>query len=100
VLQIYSFSVFMNDVLIQMQRPLIVCHLYDKMLSIKEAIFIKVPTFLHRLVFPLMALNNQTSVEGSGKNYKLINFVIYNFQHYVQINYNVICCENVVQICK
>jgi hypothetical protein len=38
-----------------------------------------------------MAMNNQTSVTGSGKNYKLMTFLIYKFHHYVQINGNVIC---------
>jgi hypothetical protein len=39
-------------------------------------------------------MNNQTSVGGSGKNYKFTNFVIYSCHHYVQINDNVICCAN------
>jgi len=39
-------------------------------------------------------MNNQTSVTGSGKNYKLMTFTIYKFHLYVQINGNVICCAN------
>jgi hypothetical protein len=31
-------------------------------------------------------MNNQTSVTGSGNNYKLITFTIYSFHHYVHIN--------------
>ena len=52
----------------------------------------RVLTFLHRFVSPRIAMNNQTSVRGSGKNYKLLTFMIYNFHHYVQINGNGICC--------
>jgi hypothetical protein len=41
-----------------------------------------------------MAMNNQTSVTGSGKNYKLMTFMIYTFHHYVPTNGDVICCAS------
>jgi len=41
-----------------------------------------------------MVINNQTSVTGSGKNYKLMTFTIYKFHHYVQVNGDVIYCAS------
>jgi len=82
----------MNTLLIQMQRLSVVCHEFDNALSRKQ--YFRVLTFLHCLVSPHMAMNNQTSVTGSGKNYKLTAFTIYKFHLYVQINGDVICCAS------